>query len=56
MLLEDRNRVQDYELYDMSGKMLGKEKNTLTIDTSKLATGVYLIKTSEGYMKRVIVK
>ncbi|PIF47000.1 putative secreted protein (Por secretion system target) [Chryseobacterium sp. 52] len=50
------NRAQDYELYDMSGKMLGKEKNALTIDTSKLSTGVYLVKTSEGFMKRAIVK
>jgi len=50
------NRAQDYELYDMSGKILGKEKNALTIETSKLSEGVYLVKTSEGYMKRVIVK
>lgn len=50
------NRAQDYELYDMSGKLIGKEKNALTIDTSKLSTGVYLVKTSEGQLKRVIVK
>ncbi len=50
------NRAQDYELYDMSGKLLGKEKNALTVDTSKLSTGIYLIKTSEGHVKRVIVK
>lgn len=50
------NRAQDYELYDMSGKMLGKEKNALTIDTSRLSAGVYLVKTSEGQLKRVIVK
>jgi len=50
------NRAQGYELYDMSGKFLGKEKNALTIDTSKLNTGVYLIKTSEGEAKRMIVK
>ncbi|UQB68301.1 choice-of-anchor I family protein [Epilithonimonas zeae] len=50
------NRAQSYELYDMSGKMLSKESNALTIDTSKLSTGVYLVKTSEGETKRVIVK
>nr|WP_228459238.1 T9SS type A sorting domain-containing protein [Chryseobacterium carnipullorum] len=50
------NRSQDYELYDMSGKMLGKDKNALTIDTSKLSAGVYLLKPSEGRIKRVIVK
>lgn len=50
------NRAQGYELYDMSGKLIGKEKNALSIDTSKLNTGIYLIKTSEGEVKRVIVK
>lgn len=50
------NRKQDYELYDMSGKLIGKEKNALTIDTAHLSTGVYLVKTSEGQIKRVIVK
>ncbi|MCI3936892.1 T9SS type A sorting domain-containing protein [Chryseobacterium aahli] len=50
------NKTQGYELYDMSGKILGKEKSALTIDTSKLNIGVYLIKTSEGEVKRVIVK
>lgn len=50
------NRKQDYELYDMSGKLIGKEKNALTINTSTLSTGVYLVKTSEGQIKRVIVK
>lgn len=50
------NRKQDYELYDMSGKLIGKEKNALTITTNNLSTGVYLVKTSEGDLKRVIVK
>ncbi|MGL6125968.1 choice-of-anchor I family protein [Chryseobacterium artocarpi] len=50
------NRKQDYELYDMSGKLIGKEKNALTITTTNLSTGVYLVKTSEGDIKRVIVK
>lgn len=50
------NRAQDYELYDMSGKLITKEKNALTIDTFKLSPGVYLVKTSEGDTKRVIVK
>ncbi|WP_378105661.1 choice-of-anchor I family protein [Chryseobacterium sp. sg2396] len=50
------NRAQDYELYDMSGKLLSKEKNALIIDTSNLSTGVYLVKTSGGQVKRLIVK
>lgn len=50
------NKTKDYELYDMSGKLLGRENKALTIDTSKLTTGVYLVKTSDGDVKRVIVK
>lgn len=50
------NKANGYELYDMSGKLLGKESNALTIDTSKLSTGVYLVKTTDGDVKRVIVK
>ncbi|WP_353149412.1 choice-of-anchor I family protein [Chryseobacterium sp.] len=50
------NRKQDYELFDISGKLIRKEKNALTISTADLSTGVYLVKTSEGHLKRVIVK
>ncbi|MGG7551364.1 choice-of-anchor I family protein [Chryseobacterium arthrosphaerae] len=50
------NRKQDYELYDMSGKLIGKEKNALTINTATLSAGVYLVKTSEGHLKRIIVQ
>lgn len=50
------NRKQDYELYDISGKLIGKEKNALKINTSTLSTGVYLVKTSEGHLKRIIIK
>ncbi len=50
------NTAQCYELYDMSGKLLGKETNALTINTSKLSVGVYLVKTEDGDVKRVIVK
>lgn len=50
------NRKQDYELYDMSGKLIGKEKNALTINTAALSAGVYLVKTSEGHLKRIIVQ
>jgi hypothetical protein len=40
----------------MSGKLISKEKNALAVDTSKLSIGVYLVKASEGHLKRVIVK
>ncbi len=50
------NKTKSYELYDMSGKLLGKAQNALTVDTLKLATGVYVIKTSDGDVKRVIIQ
>ena len=50
------NRVADYELFDISGKKLSAQKQALTIDTSTLSTGIYLVKTSEGITKKLIVK
>ncbi|WP_207382708.1 choice-of-anchor I family protein [Flavobacterium subsaxonicum] len=50
------NRVADIEVYDYSGKLIQQAKQALTIDTSKMATGIYIIKTSEGIVKKLIVK
>lgn len=49
------NRVASYELYDYSGKLLQSEKDALTIDTSRLASGMYLVKTSEGMIKKLVI-
>ena len=50
------NRVADYQLYDLSGKLIQSEKNALTINTSKLTAGIYLIRTAEGITQKLIVK
>lgn len=50
------NRVADIELYDITGKLILSEKEALSINTSKLQTGVYLVKTSEGITKKLVVK
>lgn len=50
------NRAEDYELYDMSGKLINKGKKALTIDTSLLTTGAYLVRTGDAQVKRLIVK
>lgn len=50
------NRMTTYELYDFSGKLITADKNALTINTSKLKAGIYLVKTSEGFTKKLIVK
>ena len=49
------NRVADYELFDISGKKISEEKEALTINTSNLSKGIYLIKTSEGIVKKLII-
>ncbi|MCK6608327.1 MAG: T9SS type A sorting domain-containing protein, partial [Flavobacterium sp.] len=50
------NRVADIELYDITGKLILSEKEALSINTSKLQAGVYLVKTSEGITKKLVVK
>ena len=50
------NRVADIEVYDVTGKLILTEKEALSINTSKLQTGVYLVKTSEGITKKLVVK
>ncbi|MES2746908.1 MAG: choice-of-anchor I family protein [Bacteroidota bacterium] len=50
------NRIADYELFDVSGKKLKEEKQALTIATSELPSGIYLVKTSEGITKKLIVE
>lgn len=49
------NRVADYELFDISGKKINEEKEALTINTSHLSKGIYLVKTSEGIVQKLIV-
>ena len=50
------NRIADYELFDVSGKKISAEKEAYTINTSKLSKGIYLVKTSEGIVKKLIVE
>lgn len=50
------NRAADIEVYDYSGKLVHAAKNALTINTSNFASGVYLVKTSEGITKKLVVE
>ena len=50
------NRVADITLYDMTGKLLFSKDQATSIDTSILPTGIYVLTTSEGISKRLIVK
>ena len=47
--------MANYQLFDYSGKLIKSENNALTIDTSKLASGLYIVKTSEGIVKKLVV-
>lgn len=49
------NRIADYELFDISGKKISGEKEALTINTTNLSKGIYLVKTNEGIVKKLIV-
>ena len=49
------NRMANYQLFDYSGKLIKSENNALTINTSKLASGLYIVKTSEGIVKKLVV-
>lgn len=50
------NRVADVQVYDYTGKLVYSAKEAYTIDTKSFATGIYLVKTSEGIVKKLIVK
>ncbi|TXF75044.1 choice-of-anchor I family protein [Chryseobacterium sp.] len=50
------NRAATIEVFDMSGKLIHSAKKAKTIDTSTFVSGVYLVKTDEGIVKRIIVK
>lgn len=50
------NRIADIDVYDLNGKLIHSEKQALTINTTKMASGMYIIKTSEGIVKKLIVR
>lgn len=50
------NRAADIDIYDYNGKLVHSAKNALTINTTAMATGIYLVKTSEGIVKKLVVK
>jgi hypothetical protein len=50
------NRMADIEVFDMTGKMILNQKNAFVIDTQTFAKGLYIVKTSEGISKKLIVK
>ncbi|WP_396184365.1 T9SS type A sorting domain-containing protein [Flavobacterium sp.] len=50
------NKTVDFELYDLTGKLIKKAFNTDFVNTSSLQSGIYFVKTSEGVAKKLIVQ
>ncbi len=50
------NRPASYQLFDISGKEMQSGKETQSINTSFLNTGMYILQTTEGITKKIIVK
>jgi hypothetical protein len=50
------NRTAAIEVYDISGKIILSQNEAQTIDTKDFSAGIYFIKTSEGIVKRLIIK
>lgn len=50
------NRTADIEVYDMAGKLILSQKEAQTLETKNFTSGIYLIKTGEGIIKRLIIK
>ncbi|WP_052259483.1 choice-of-anchor I family protein [Flavobacterium sp. KMS] len=50
------NRTADVQVFDINGKNVLTTKNAQTINTSQFSTGIYFVKTSDGIVKKMIVK
>ena len=50
------SHLTDAALYDITGKRIGVYRDIKSIDISGLHTGTYLLKTKEGFTRKVIVK
>lgn len=50
------NKAVNYELYDYNGRKILNGINSNKIDTSSLLSGIYLLKTDEGNVERLIIK
>ena len=50
------NKVVDVALYDITGKRIAVYRNTDFIDILSLSTGAYILKTSEGETRKLIVE
>ncbi|WP_138432959.1 choice-of-anchor I family protein [Winogradskyella algicola] len=50
------SKVDDYKLYDFSGRLVKQVKNSSSVTVEDLASGIYMINNSKGLSKKLIVK
>lgn len=50
------NRVVDVTVFDYTGKMVFKANQVKSIDANGFSAGLYLVKTSEGITRKLVVK
>ena len=50
------SETTDVAMYDITGKRIGVYRGIKSIDISGMQTGTYLLKTKEGFTKKVIIK
>lgn len=50
------NRTADIAIYDLSGKLILTQKEAQIINTNGFSKGTYLVKTSDGIVKKLFIK
>lgn len=50
------NRAADVMVFDLNGRLMYQEKNVQSINVAAYPSGVYLVKTSEGLVQKLIKK
>ncbi len=50
------NKVSDIRVFDLQGKLLKEQAQTLTLDVSGLSSGIYIVQNETGITRKLIVK
>lgn len=50
------NQAHDIEVYDITGKLVLKAKDTTAVDARALSPGVYVVKTGAGFARKLVVE
>lgn len=49
------SKAIDYKLYDLNGRMLKEDTNTSTVEISAIPAGIFVLKTNEGSLFKLII-